>query len=99
MIVGCLKVDQNNNDDEQYVWESSAGGCVTMQGDIQMVRGKSRRRLEILCCLKDQADFVEKRRVRESVKKLCELLGSPVHPHGEILCYLEAYQSKFLQHP
>ena len=101
MIVDYLEVDQKNNDETQYIWESSAGGCVTMQGDIQMVRGKSRRRLEILCCSKeDQADFVEKRRVRESAKKLCELIGSTIHPHVEILCYLEAYLSKFLQqHP
>ena len=49
-----------NNDDEQYIWESAAGGSFTMQKDTGMVHWGVKRGTNFLCLLEGgPVDFLE----------------------------------------
>ena len=41
-----------NNDDEQYIWESAAGGSFTVVKDDEMPHGEIKRGTKIICYLK-----------------------------------------------
>merc|ERR1711886_7835 len=73
-----------NNDDEQYVWESAAGGSFTVQKDTEMVHGEVKRGTKIICYLKeDQSEFLEERRLKDLVKKHSEFIGFPIELYVE----------------
>ena len=42
-----------HNDDEQYIWESGAGGSFTVQKDADQVHGELKRGTKIICYLKE----------------------------------------------
>merc|ERR1711904_768170 len=68
-----------NNDDEQYVWESTAGGSFTVQKDTEQVHGEVKRGTKVICYLKeDQSEFLEERRLKDLVKKHSEFVGFPM---------------------
>merc|ERR1711997_86097 len=67
-----------HNDDEQYVWESSAGGTFTVRPDThsphQLARGT-----EITLVLKDDCvAFLEDKKVKEIVKKHSQFVAFPI---------------------
>merc|ERR1712180_19131 len=67
-----------HNDDEQYVWESSAGGTFTVRPDThsphQLARGT-----EITLILKEDCQsFVEEKKVKEIVKKHSQFVAFPI---------------------
>jgi molecular chaperone HtpG len=65
-----VRVVSKHNDDEQYIWESAAGGSFTVQKDSEMVHGEVKRGTKIICYLKeDQSEFLEERRLKDLVKK------------------------------
>merc|ERR1712066_88129 len=65
-----IRVVSKHNDDEQYVWESAAGGSFTVQKDTEMVHGEVKRGTKVICYLKeDQSEFLEERRLKDLVKK------------------------------
>jgi len=71
-------VRTKHNDDEQYVWESSAGGTFTVRPDThsphQMARGT-----EITLVLKEDChSFVEEKKVKEIVKKHSQFVAFPI---------------------
>merc|ERR1712070_530769 len=73
-----------HNDDEQYVWESAAGGSFTVQKDTEMVHGEVKRGTKIICYLKeDQSEFLEERRLKDLVKKHSEFIGFPIELYVE----------------
>merc|ERR1712160_197670 len=73
-----------NNDDEQYIWESGAGGSFTVQKDTEMVHGEIKRGTKIICYLKeDQSEFLEERRLKDLVKKHSEFIGFPIELYVE----------------
>eukprot|EP01084_Bolivina_argentea_P272908 464775_1 len=71
-------VRSKHNDDQQYVWESSAGGTFTVRPDThsphQLVRGT-----EITLLLKeDCAGYLEDKKVKEIVKKHSQFVSFPI---------------------
>merc|ERR1711879_754993 len=73
-----------HNDDEQYIWESGAGGSFTVQKDAEMGHGELKRGTKIICYLKeDQSEFREERRLKDLVKKHSEFIGFPIELYVE----------------
>lgn len=71
-VVVCTK----HNDDEEYTWESSAGGTftVTKSAHPQMTRGTA-----ITLHLKDDLkEYLEEKRITDLVKKHSEFIGFPI---------------------
>jgi len=71
-------VRTKHNDDEQYVWESSAGGTFTVRPDThsphQLARGT-----EITLLLKDDCvAYLEEKKVKEIVKKHSQFVAFPI---------------------
>ncbi|XP_072302106.1 heat shock protein HSP 90-beta [Eucyclogobius newberryi] len=77
LVAERVSVLSKHNDDETYLWSSSAGGSFT----IQAVSGKDslERGTKIILHLKeDQMEYVEEKRVKEIVKKHSQFIGYPI---------------------
>merc|ERR1712060_883167 len=84
LVSDKVRVVSKNNDDEQYVWESGAGGSFTVQKDTEMVHGEIKRGTKVICYLKeDQSEFLEERRLKDLVKKHSEFIGFPIELYVE----------------
>jgi len=84
LVADKIQVVSKHNEDEQYLWESAAGGSFTVIKDTEMVFGEVKRGTKIVCHLKeDQTEFLEERRLKDLVKKHSEFIGFPIELYVE----------------
>jgi len=76
LVAEKVTVVSKNNADEQYRWESNAGGTFTINPDS--TESLSRGTKIILQLKEDQQEFLEERRLKDLIKKHSEFIGFPI---------------------
>ncbi len=76
LVAEKVVVVSKNNDDEQYRWESNAGGTFTVIPDDgeKLTRGTK----IILHMKEDMTEYLEERRLKDLVKKHSEFISFPI---------------------
>merc|ERR1719421_1669160 len=74
LVAEKVKVISKHNDDDQYIWESSAGGSFTVREDPE---GNSlgRGTAIVLQLKEDMLDYLEERKLKDLVKKHSEFIS------------------------
>ncbi|KAA8496413.1 Heat shock protein 90-1 [Porphyridium purpureum] len=80
LVADNVIVRTKHNDDEGYIWESSAGGSFTIRPDDGSLGEPLKRGTSIILHLKeDQQEFLQERRLKDLVKKHSQFIQYPIN--------------------
>jgi molecular chaperone HtpG len=79
-----VQVISKNNEDDQYIWESTAGGTFTIAKDDNENSEKLTRGTKVVIHMKDdQLEFLEEKSLKDLVKKHSQFIGFPIELYTE----------------
>jgi len=84
LVADKVTVISKHADDQQYIWESTAGGTFSIAVDENPNSERLTRGTKVILNLKeDQLEFLEEKKLKELVKKHSQFIGFPIELYVE----------------